>query len=162
MTYEELHNTYGNLFIKEMNLKEVSNLKGLYYDSCIAIEKSLSSVEKACVLAEEIGHHYTTEGNILDLSKSENRKQERKARAWAYNEQIGLMGIINAYKERCNSIFDIADFLGVSEGFLREAICYYTEKYGRCTTIDNYIIFFIPGLAVIENISCNNFINNML
>ena len=32
--------------------------------------------EKACVLAEELGHHYTTVGDIIDQKESENRKQE--------------------------------------------------------------------------------------
>ena len=30
--------------------------------------------EKACVLAEELGHHYTTIGDIIDQKESENRK----------------------------------------------------------------------------------------
>lgn len=54
--------------------------KGLYADNIIWINKYLpTSVEKACILAEELGHHYTTAGDILDQNDIENCKQELKA-----------------------------------------------------------------------------------
>ena len=37
----------------------------------IYLRKGMDSTEKACVLAEELGHtHHTTVGNILDMSDS--------------------------------------------------------------------------------------------
>lgn len=39
-----------------------------------------------------------------------------------------------------------------TEKHLQEAIDCYTGKYGECTTVDNYIIYFIPNLAVMEMI----------
>ena len=68
MTYEELQIENENLNIQELDLSEVSELKGLYIDGNIAIHNSLSETEKACVLAEELGHHYTSSGNILNLN----------------------------------------------------------------------------------------------
>ena len=85
-TYEELQIQNADLNMKEMDLSEVSGLKGLYYNGNIAIEKKLTQNQKACVLAEELGHHYTTVGNILDQSDTGSMKQERKARLWAYNK----------------------------------------------------------------------------
>ena len=39
------------------------NLKGIYIDGNIAINTSVDNgAEKACVLAEELGHYYTTVG----------------------------------------------------------------------------------------------------
>ena len=32
------------------------------------------------LLQEELGHHYTTHGNIIDIENAENRKQEHRAR----------------------------------------------------------------------------------
>ena len=90
MNYEELQIQNADLNMKEMDLSEVSGLKGLYYNGNIAIEKKLTQNQKACVLAEELGHHYTTVGNILDQSDPGAMKQERKARLWAYNKLIGL------------------------------------------------------------------------
>ena len=39
-----------------------------------------------------------------------------------------------------------------TEKHLQEAIDCYKGKYGECTTVDNYIIYFIPNLAVMEMI----------
>ena len=116
----------------------------------IAIRKDIPTVQKACVLAEELGHFYTTTGNIIDQSKEENRKQELKARLWAYNKQIGLTGLINAYKHGCHSRHEAAEYLEVTEEFLQDAVNCYRSKYGICVEMDNYIIFFEPTLAVME------------
>lgn len=150
MTYEKLQYEHKCVNILETDLSEVRGLKGLYVDNNIALEKNMTSTEKACVLAEELGHYYTTAGNILDQSKTENRKQELRARIWAYNKQIGLSGIVNAYKHGCRNLYEMAEYLDVTEEFLKDALQQYRNKYGVCKTIDNYIIFFEPHLAVME------------
>lgn len=81
-------------------------------------------------LAEELGHHETSAGNILDLTDICNQKQEFKARFWAYNKLIGLTGLIHAFEHQCYNKFEIADFLGVTETFLDETIECYRRKYG--------------------------------
>ena len=108
--------------------------------------------EKKCVLAEELGHHHTSVGNILNMEDLSNRKQERQARLWGYNKLIGLTGIIQAFRAGCHSRHETAEYLGVTEQFLQECIDCYTEKYGEYAKIDNYIIFFIPNLAVMEEV----------
>lgn len=115
----------------------------------IAIKKDISTTEKACVLAEELGHHYTTVGNILDQTDTGNRKQERRARLWAYRRAFDLIDLIGAYKHGCRNRYEVADFLEVTEEFLLEAINTYKEKYGICTTVEQYIIYFDP-LVVME------------
>lgn len=128
-----------------------TRLKGLYCDNNIALSNELSSEsEKRCTLAEEIGHHYTSVGNILDLNQAGNRKQEQQARTWAYNKLIGLMGIVNSYKSGCRTATEIAEYLNVTESFLSEAIERYKSKYGTYATVDNYVIFFEPHLGVLE------------
>jgi Zn-dependent peptidase ImmA (M78 family) len=86
--------------IEVVSLPFKGNLKGLYYDKVIALNKNLeTTAEKCCVLAEELGHYYTSAGNILDQSKIENRKQERRARTWAYQKLVPLDKLVLAYKE---------------------------------------------------------------
>ena len=119
----------------------------------VAIRQDLdTSIEKACVLAEELGHHHTSSGNILDQTDTNNRKQELRARMWAYNELIGLRGIINAYEHGCSSMFDIAEYLEVTEEYLNEALNAYRNKYGVHADIDNYTICFIPYLTVFKKV----------
>lgn len=125
------------------------SLKGLYIDRNIAINTSVNnSVEKTCVLAEELGHHHTSVGDILDMSDSGNRKQERQARLWGYNKLIGLRGIIRAYEAGCQNCHEIAEFLDVTEEFLQDCIETYRDKYGLGTEIDGYYVMFIPHLTV--------------
>lgn len=151
-SYEKLVNEYDSqICVIEKRFK--SKAKGLCKGRKIGISKDIeTSNEKACILAEELGHHYTSVGNILDLTVTENRKQERQARIWAYNKQIGLRGLINAYEHGCRCRHEVADYLEVTEVFLEEAINCYREKYGVYVTVDNYTVYFIPRLAIYERI----------
>lgn len=130
-----------------------NRIDGLYCDGTIAINSSIKSTrKKADVLAEEMGHHFTSVGDIIDLSEAQNRKQERQARLWAYNKRIGFNGIIRAYEAGCSSRYEVAEFLEVTEEFLEDAIQCYREKYGICVSIENYTIYFIPQLMVLKKI----------
>ena len=124
-------------------------IKGLYYDGMIAVSDKLKGPEKAAVLAEELGHHLTAAGNILDQSITANRKQELRGRIWAYNRLIGLTGIIRAYKMGCCNRYEVAECLDVPEDTLQEALDYYRSRYGVFTQVDNYVIYFEP-LGVME------------
>lgn len=106
--------------------------------------------QKAAVLCEEIGHYETAVGNILDQSVAANRKQELRGRIWAYNRLIGLTGIIRAYKMGCRNRYEMAECLDVPEDTLQEALNYYHARYGVCTQVDNYVIYFEPALGVME------------
>lgn len=148
--YEQLlSSSVENIIVVEKNFK--SQAKGLCKGNKIGISIAIStSTEKACILAEELGHHYTTVGNILDQSSVSNRKQELRARMWAYNKLIGLLGIVKSYEHGCRSLYDMAEYLEVTEEFLKDALERYRQKYGMYTIVDNYIIYFEPGLGVVK------------
>ena len=150
MNYEALlaeADSHG-LVVKEKNLvASDGRIKG----NKIAIRKDIDTVsEKSCVLAEELGHYYTFSGNILDQKDTMNRKQEYRARLYGYNLKIGLIGIIQAYEHGCRNLYDMAEFLDCTEEYLCEAIDCYESKYGNFIRIDNYIVYFIPKLAVMK------------
>ncbi len=127
-------------------------IRGLYCDGIVAIRRDMTTTEKSCILAEELGHYHTTSGNILEQESVSDRKQERIARLWAYNKRIGLSGIIQGYRKHCRNLHELAECLEVSEDFLKEALECYREKYGCYTELDGYLIMFEPYLAVIEKI----------
>lgn len=125
------------------------SLKGIYIDGNIAINTSVSnSMEKSCVLAEELGHHHTSVGDILDMTDIGNRKQERQARLWGYDKLIGLGRLISAYEHGCHDRFELAEYLEVTDEYLHECIECYRDKYGPCVTVGDYYIMFIPNLQV--------------
>lgn len=150
MNYELLlkESDSAGLIVKEKPLKyNDGRIKGRR----VAIRKDIkTTTEKGCILAEELGHYHTSTGDILNQNDISNRKQELHARAWAYDKMIGLNGIISAYKHGCRTKYDIAQFLDVTEGFLCDALKYYSSKFGIYTRIDNYIIYFEPTFGVFE------------
>lgn len=144
MNYEQLLTAADQegLLVKEQPLTEHD---GLIRGSHIAIRKDIETqAQKSCVLAEEIGHHCTSSGDILDQTDIMNRKQEYRARFYGYNLKIGLTGLIRAYEAGCRNLYEMAEFLDATEEYLREAIQCYRSKYGVCVAVDNYIIYFEP------------------
>ena len=97
----------------------------------------MTSTEKGCILAEELGHHYTSVGSIIDQSNLNNRRQERRAREWAYQRLVPLDTLIEALNSGARNFHELAEFIGVTEDFLREAVERYYEKYGVFHTMGN-------------------------
>ena len=150
MKYEKLMIKYEkNVKIKEKPLRY--GFKGLYKNNKIIIDSNIeTSNEKACILAEELGHHFTTYGDIIEQSYIRNVKQELRARAWAYERLVGIFDLINAHKAGVRNRYELAEFLEIPEWFLLEAIEYYKSKYGTCYKIDNYLIYFSPNFGIME------------
>lgn len=144
MNYEQLLTAADQegLLVKEQPLTEHD---GLIRGRRVAIRQKIATQkEKSCVLAEELGHYYTSSGDILDQSKVENRKQEYRARLYGYNLKIGLTGLIRAYEAGCRNLYEMAEYLDATEEYLTEAIDCYKSKYGLYASIDNYLIYFQP------------------
>ena len=152
MNYDALlaESDSAGLVVKEKPLKYNN---GRIKEGKVAIRKDIpTSIEKTCILAEELGHYYTSSGDILDQQDISNRKQERRARVWAYDLLIGLSGIVKAYRHGCSNLYEMADYLEVTEEFLRDALEYYHSKYGICARLSSYIIFFEPTLSVVRKL----------
>lgn len=141
MTYDELliEAEQEQLLVKEKRL--LANTR-LIKGKRIAIKKELTNKQKACVLAEELGHYFTTVGNIIDQTNIDNRKQERKARKWGYCKLVNIEGLVEACKQGCRNINEIAEYLEVTEEFLQDALTYFKAKYGVCYTVGQYTIYF--------------------
>lgn len=150
MEYEELllEAERAGLLVKEKCLPlSDGRIKG----KRIAIRRDIPTLtKKADVLAEELGHYYTSVGRIIEQDTVNARKQERTARLWAYNKRIGLTGILKAFQNHCTSRYEIAEYLGVSEDTLAEALEYYRQIYGEGVMVDNYLVRFEPTLQVYE------------
>lgn len=150
--------TYENLLIeaemKGIRVKEVAmypRLKGLYKNNKILINlKVATDVEKKCILSEEIGHHETSYGNILDDNEIANRKQEVKACRWGYEHTVKIDDIIAAYEYGATSAFEIAEYLEVTENHLINSIENYKRRHGHFLELENHFIYFAPYLEVVR------------
>lgn len=125
-------------------------IKGLYCNGMVALNKNIATTaERSCILAEELGHHYTTSGNIIDPTSAVNRKQEQIARVWAYCRHFDLDKLILCFRHGCCSVHEAAEYLEITEEFFLDAISYYKQHYGLNTVIGNYMITFEP-LGILE------------
>lgn len=144
MTYDELLNKVyeSGLTVKE---KPLLASDGRVKDKNIAIRQDIdTSSRKLCVLAEELGHYHTTVGNIIDLSKTENSRQEETARRWAYRYLLDFDKLYEAKLSGCSNIYETAEYVGLSEHFLKDAIEYLKARYGNNFITDKYRITIEP------------------
>lgn len=152
MNYEDLLIEYDteDIVIKE---KPLQSSNGRIYNNRIAIRHDMNTVDKACTLAEELGHYYTTTGDIIDQTDVSNRKQEHRARMWAYSKLLPLQFFVLAFKHGCRSIHETAEFLEVSEEFLVDCINAYYSKYGPFLETNGYLFMFSEtGLNISKSI----------
>ena len=150
MTYEELLIASDGLGLiaKEKDLQAYDGrIKGNH----VAIRKSIQTHrQKACVLAEELGHYFTSSGDLLNDDEAPlSIRQERRARLWAYDVQIGLSGLIKAKEAGCSTPYQMAEYFDVTQEFLTECLQSYHEKYGTHVKYGDHIILFDPHLEVL-------------
>lgn len=141
--------------VKEINFNKYFNedkiFKGLYKNNMIAINENIDTEnEKKCILVEELGHHHTSFGNIIDQNDIRAIKQEAIARRWGHNYLIPPSDILLAYIKRLQLPYEIADFLNITEEYLHEVISDYRKKYGISLKVDNYLLIFEPYLSVLK------------
>ena len=117
---------------------------GFYMNGKIYINSNLSETRKAEVLYEELAHHKLTYGNILDQSKDINRKFENYARRHGYEAALPLRIIVEAYYYGVSSLYELADYVQLSEEYIVEILEHYKNKYGIGTHYGEYLITFDP------------------
>lgn len=126
-----------------------SHARGLINGDVIGLNKVIETdVKRRCILAEELGHYYTTSGNILDISNVMNRKQEFRARVWGYQRIITMDKLIAAYHKGCRNSYEIAEELEVTEDFFLEALQVFKQKYYPYIQYKDYLIRFEPTLQI--------------
>lgn len=146
--YEELLIEHDYIDIRETDVMP-NNLHGLWLDDIILINRNLSETRKAEVLYEELAHHKLTYGNILDQSKWINRKFENYAKRHGYEAALPLRIIVEAHHYGVSSLYELADYVQLSEKYIVEILGHYKQKYGYSARYGKYVIQFEP-LRVFE------------
>lgn len=118
--------------------------EGFYDNGVILIDKNLSETRKAEVLYEELAHHKLTYGNILDQSKWINRKFENYARRHGYEAALPLRIIVEAHHYGVSNLYELAEYVQLSEEYIVEILKHYKNKYGIGTHYGEYLITFDP------------------
>ena len=93
----------------------------------IVIRQDGTQAERACWLAEELGHHYTGSDRRLHYTAVDDWRAEAKARKWAHDRLLSPEAIRTAARNT-DDIYEIAFILNVSVEFLRESIDWYMAR----------------------------------
>ena len=129
MDYESLlkESDALGLIVKEKPLKfNDGRIKGCK----IAIRKDIpTSIEKACVLSEELGHYYCNALYYLNSDDVQKKKCEYRAMKWAYSILVPLQKLKEKLKQGFN-LYDLADYFNVDLKYMIDCIDFYVEKYG--------------------------------
>lgn len=104
-------------------------IQGIKNRTVIAIQKRLTTSEKACVLAEEMGHHWYSACDRRSSDPYEISRSEHRALCCAAEIAIPWNALRDALTESNFFLYDCADLLGVTYQFLLSAIAHYDEKY---------------------------------
>lgn len=146
--YEKLLIEHDYIEVRETDVMP-NDLHGLWLGDLILIKRNLSETRKAEVLYEELAHHKLTYGNILDQSKWINRKFENYAKRYGYEAAIPLRIIVEAHHYGVSNLYELAQYVQLSEKYIVEILRHYKQKYGYSTRYGTYVIQFEP-LRVFE------------
>lgn len=128
--FEELASSRPTIRIIFIHQNIPDHFGGLLLDGDIYINDHLESREKYQVLHEEFAHYDYTAGDISRYSDCSDCKQERLARSVAMMRAVTLDGLIYCYENDLWTSQDAADYFGVTEKYLYQAIINYRTKYG--------------------------------
>lgn len=139
-------------------------IQGIYYkaDGClpiIGINENIVSNKKlfTCVLAEELGHHFTSIGDSTAESYSiagriSLNKTELAALKWATEFLLPLEEIKRLVKKGVTNIDDLADLLNVTNEFLIERFRFISKKQAHIKIKEDLLIILtnLPNIYLYE------------
>lgn len=141
--FESLAHQYPVVSIRKVN-NMPKGLSGLYFDNSILINKNLSAYACHGILAEEIGHHVTTFGDITELNSVSKVKLEIIARRWGYKKIVSPEALIDCYLSGHRTLEEVCVYLEVTPSYLKKVLDFYKERHGMDALFGDYRISFDP------------------
>ena len=84
-----------------------------------------------CIFAEELGHHFTSSGNLLAFARSDKiyvtLKQEKNAIWWAVQHLVPISALTSAIQKGLILTNELAEHFNVTERFMGTSIRLYFE-----------------------------------
>lgn len=78
-------------------------------------------------LAHELGHCVTGSFYNIYAEVDHRRRHENRADKWAVRRLIPVEQLDDAVAQGCTELWALADRFGVTESFMRKAVCYYVH-----------------------------------
>ncbi|MBN7575983.1 hypothetical protein C1H57_12645 [Clostridium sp. 2-1] len=121
-------------------------------ESIIIINSNITDIEKHEVLAEELGHHHTTYGNITNLDDIRNKKLELVARRDGFKTLVEPIDIVNAMRNGATNIYELAEYVHVTVDTFYTIIEDLRKQYGLGIPVGNYYIQLEPSFGIYKDI----------
>lgn len=141
--YEDLLIEHDYIEVRETDVVP-HNLPGVWLGDLILIKRNLSDTRKAEILFEELSHNKLTYGDIADQSEWINRKFENYARRHGYEAALPLRIIVEAHHYGVSNLYELAEYVQLSEEHVMEILEHYKNKHGIGTHYGDYSITFDP------------------
>lgn len=120
------------VIVDDTILRETDGLDGLYLcwpeGAIILVNAHRPRDTQVIALAEEIGHHLKTRGNVIRLDTVAARKKEMAGRAWSYQKLMPPEKVARAVRSGVCTPWELAELFGVTDGFVKDALAYYQRK----------------------------------
>lgn len=121
----------NNIRVRNFSLPEFGSLS-VQTDSgdCyIGIDKEIQdgSAQERVHMGHELGHCLTGSFYSIHTAVDSRQRHENKADKWAVKHLIPVDYLDDAVADGCTEIWDLADRFGVTEQFMRKAVCYYVH-----------------------------------
>lgn len=84
-------------------------------------------VQERVHLSHELGHCATGSFYNIHAAIDCRQRHENRADKWAVTALIPLDALDNAVAQGCTEVWELAEHFGVTEAFMRKALCWYVH-----------------------------------
>ena len=120
-----------NIEVLPFPMRENASMSIMVEDgSCyIGIDRSVQdgNVQERVHLGHELGHCLTGSFYNIHTAVDSRQRHENKADKWAVKKLIPVDALDSAIGNGCTEIWELAELFGVTERFMRKAVCYYVH-----------------------------------
>lgn len=120
-----------NIEVIQFPMKENGSMSVMLEDgSCfIGIDQTVrdSGIQERTHLGHELGHCITGSFYNRYATIDHRQRHENRADKWAIRHLIPVEDLDEAVADGCSDLWELAERFGVTEQFMKKAVCYYVH-----------------------------------
>lgn len=120
-----------NIDVLRYPLEETGSMSIMLEDgSCfIGIDDSVcdGGIQERVHLSHELGHCITGSFYNIYAAIDYRQRHENRADKWAISQLISVEDLDEAVAHGCTELWELAEWFGVTEQFMKKAVCYYVH-----------------------------------